>query len=762
MMMASMMSKCEVALLLVVVLYSLVNVFHGVNAQSGATVDSRPVLSLLNVLPYPDNRSFAGWDRGLELVPAGRLAVEQINDNPDVLPDYHLELIDIESEACGLSLVTEGLVNSYRHLVDPHSTVLGVVGLFCSSVTDVMAPILDHPNITLLEIAGSTSPIHSSSSDYPLLYHTISSSTVFNEAAIKLMEYFGWQRAALVHDSRGIYFISTIRDFKKQIDDTNPNFEVITGSTIEVTPKVISPVFDGLAQDYGRIVYASVTEPESAVLLCEAYKRGYIWPYFAYIFLDRTIRGFLDNETDVSCSQEELIVAMEGVFLLQYRLEPDPDTVLVSDVTYRDYKEEYLKRLSDFAEERNMNLQDNLYANVLYDEVWAFALALTNSLERLNTLNITLADFRFGDSETTNIIQEELNNISFHGAIGPIRFNSQREARTAVDIFQVRNGEAIPVGVYLSNEGILNITTEIPNVPGDHFDVVVVLLPEWLAIVLFITCGMCYILTTINLLPFIICRNTPEIKASSPYLSLLMFAGCYMIYTETVLVVYQQFGTVEVESTCIADLWLGLVGLNLIIHPLFVKMLRIYRLFHYFGKTSRFWSDPSLFMVVVALCCGQIFILTLWTTLDTPYLESYLLSSGPQPIFEVGMFCYSKHAIIFFAVSLSYIGIFLALIVFSAIQTRHIKQRHQRFKDTKKVNAYIFSLVVIGSNFPVVFFAIEDLDNIWSLYIAYLCVTYLAVPVSCQLFLFVPKTVPLLISRKPNLRVPQSKTTADL
>ena len=756
--MASMMGKCGVFLLHVhvVVLYSLVaveNMFNGVNAQSGATVDSRPVLSLLNVLPYPDNRSFAGWDRGLELVPAGRLAVEHINDNPDVLPDHRLELIDIESEACGLSLVTEGLVNSYRHLVDPHSTVLGVVGLFCSSVTDVMAPILDHPNIALLEIAGSTSPTHRSSSEYPLLYHTISSSAVFNEAAIKLMENFGWQRAALVHDSRGIYFITTIRDFIKQMEGTNPNFDIITGSTIEITANHISPVFDGLAQDYGRIVYASVTEPESAVLLCEAYKRGYIWPYFAYIFLDRTIRGFLDNETDVSCSQEELIVAMEGVFLLQYRLEPDPDTVLVSDVTYRDYREEYSRRLSNFAEERDMNLQDNIYANVLYDEVWAFALALTNSLERLNTLNITLADFRFGDSETTDIIQEELNNISFPGAIGLIRFNSQGEAKTTVDIFQVRNGEAIPVGVYLSNEGILNITTEIPNVPGDHFDVVVVLLPEWLAVVLFFICGMCFILTTINLLPLIIWRNRPEIKASSPYLSLLMFAGCYMIYMATVLSIYQQFGTVGVESTCIADLWLRLVGLNLIIHTLFVKMLRIYHLFHYFGKTSRFWSDTSLFLVVLALCCGQAFILTLWTTLDTPYLETYSLSSQPKN--EVGMLCYSEYSAIFFTVSLSYIGIFLVLIVFSAIQTRHIKQRHQRFKDTKKVNAYIFSLVVISCNFPILFFAVETV-TVWNLYIAVYCIVFLAVPVSCQLFLFVPKTVPLLVSRKPNLSVPHA------
>ena len=146
------------ALLCLVVVYCVCEV-------DAIATDSRPVLSLLNVLPYPDKRPFAAWDGGLELIPAGRLAVEQINANPDVLPNHRLELIDIESEACGLTLVTEGLVNSYRHLVDPHSTVVGMVGLFCSSVTNVIAAIGGYPNIALLEIAGSTSPIHRNSSN---------------------------------------------------------------------------------------------------------------------------------------------------------------------------------------------------------------------------------------------------------------------------------------------------------------------------------------------------------------------------------------------------------------------------------------------------------------------------------------------------------------------------------------------------------------------------------------------------------------------
>ena len=47
-------------------------------------------LYLLNVQAYPDNKPFAGWDRGLDLIPGGHLAVEQIN-NSSILPGHELK-----------------------------------------------------------------------------------------------------------------------------------------------------------------------------------------------------------------------------------------------------------------------------------------------------------------------------------------------------------------------------------------------------------------------------------------------------------------------------------------------------------------------------------------------------------------------------------------------------------------------------------------------------------------------------------------------
>lgn len=66
----------------------------------------------------------------------GHLTAEQINNHSDILLDYKLNLTDIDSEACGRSKITKGLVNVYRELVNPTishrmSCIIGIIGLFC-------------------------------------------------------------------------------------------------------------------------------------------------------------------------------------------------------------------------------------------------------------------------------------------------------------------------------------------------------------------------------------------------------------------------------------------------------------------------------------------------------------------------------------------------------------------------------------------------------------------------------------------------------
>ena len=132
------------------------------------------VLQLLNVQPYPDDGAFAGFDRGLDLVPAAHLAAEEINIRSDILTGFDLQVIDIDSEACGRGTIIKGLINVYRELVSqlPYSPecLVGVVGLPCSSVTNILAPIIGRHNTGYVTLANSVSPAHRTLRNIPTCF----------------------------------------------------------------------------------------------------------------------------------------------------------------------------------------------------------------------------------------------------------------------------------------------------------------------------------------------------------------------------------------------------------------------------------------------------------------------------------------------------------------------------------------------------------------------------------------------------------------
>ena len=709
---------------------------------------SETTLYLLNVLPYPDDRPFAGWDRGFELIPAGNLAIKQINNRSDLLPGYRLELVDIESEACGVSIINTGYVNFYRHLVQPNLLVVGVVGLFCSTVTATVSRIANHPKIDYIQVAGSTSPWFQNVTVYPQLYRTVSSATIFNRASLRLMEKFSWKRISLIHGNGGVFFLTTADDFASEVN-ADPTLELVT--RIPTSLSYISDAFANLKNAGARIVYALLTPPEAANLMCEAYQHRFLWPGYVYIFHDRTFQEFV-NESETTCDESELTTALEGSFLLQYRLHAEPDDTLVSGWTYEEYQKNYQMRLAELVKDTGMKLQtDNSWANVLYDEVWAIALALNNSQETLNSINVTLTDYALGQSIITDTIASNLKNISFQGAAGYIKFDSNHEATSTIDIFQVQGGQPELVGVYNPNEDNLTINDSmLSTVPADRFEVVYDLLPQWLTITIFCICGLAYIMTTIILVLFLYWRNEPEIKATSPYLSLVMFAGCYLLYTAiTFQTISKSFavGFNMFTAACNIDSWFGFIGFNLIFGTLFVRLLRINHIFRVFQKTSKIWSDQFLFLIVLLICSGMLIILILWTTTDILYLEEkqMYISSAQLSYYRVKRGCSSINLGIWVTTAHAYNGVIILLVIFLAVQTRHIKRRN--FKDTKKVNAYIFTVVVILAIAVPLWYIFSRTQFEVGGHISSV-IAYLSIAILCQFFLFAPKVLPLFNKHK--------------
>ena len=697
-------------------------------------------LYLLNVIPTRDSSPGADWDYGIEVNPGAHLAEDEINNNSAVLPGYSLKVIDVGSEACGRSVIVSGLVNLYGHLIDQVLPIVGVTGMLCSSVTNELVPILSHPEINYLTLAGSTSPQHRNLEQYPLLFHILSSSQIFNEAVLQLMEEFKWSQIALVYDFQ-LYYLDTGFDFIEKIRNRD-DMDVTTIVSINqgmTEQEILEPLLQGRT----RIVFASVNYLEAAKLVCGAYKQGLSYPAYVLIFHENSVENIITLASHTTCTDEEIRKGTEGNIFLFYRLRQiESDKMLISGKTYSDFQREYRHRVT------SLKLEENEYAAVQYDQVWAFALALNLSLEALEA---SKRSHTFGNQHITDTLLNNLVNVSFEGAIGTIRFGEKRETRNSINILRAINGTMVSIGTYLPYEERVNYTKEgeslLQTIPRDHFQSVYSnKIPLWLGVSIFALCGLSIIFTTINLIVFLYWRHQPAIKASSPWLSVSIFIGCYLLSSAAAVQTIQLslfHGSVErlFIAVCYTDIWFGSTGILLIFGTLFVRLLRIYWVFAQFKRTSQFWRDPYLFLAVIAICLLDTTMFLIWSLVNPIQRNDsfrYVLAQ-PSSYNEVFVTCSNRSIPV---VHIIYYGIIMLSVMFLAIQTRHIE--YQNFKDTKKLIAFVSSVVFIIF-MCLALWVVFGINRMPVATHVTFSAAYLSIATLCQVLVFAPKITPLLL-----------------
>ena len=687
---------------------------NGVYAESGEI----PTLHLLALVPLRETAGLPSQpphNRGEDMIAAAELAVNKINLRDDILPHYRLELVPTNAELCGQNLAADALGNFVRHVTGGDLNIVGVVGLVCSTVTQAVSPLAGRPEIDLLQIsAGATSPVFTSEEEYPRLYRMMSSSAVYNDAVLELMASLQWKRIGVVQDTKLIQHKTTADNFLTKVE-SSAELEVVL--LRDVTPTFPTSPVQSLLPARAKIIYASVTASEARELLCASYQSNLHWPEFVWLFHDLSVEDL--KESTGNCSRETMLRAVEGVFLLQYRLEPNPNTILVSGQTYQ----EYLMELQTYDMQ---GTQENQYANALHDSIWAFALGLSNlTLEELHT---------------TTLVEQNLKTVHFTGALGEISFR-EREVVNDVDIFHVRNGELVHTGNYNPRSGNLTILLSPEIIPSDDFETNVVILNRAFIVVTYTIVGALLVFTTFVLVLFIYYWNKPSIKASSPILSILIFAGCYMIYVGCLIAGANDINPTILGCMCLAQVWFNAIGVQLVYSALFVRMLRIYRIFFkVFSKPGKIWSDQALLALSFIPTLITILVMILWTVVDpivTGYTAVFEMGYDP-PQHAVHVSCMGDHLIEWLLVVLCVLdGVTILGVVILATLTR--KVHLDCFKDTNQVNKFVFSTVIclcIWLPYTVVFtnvLFIPEAAQVFTI-LPYLVITFL-----CIRFLFVPK-----------------------
>ena len=681
--------------------------------------DTTSVLHLLTLLPHGDVAD--------SLLPAAELAVDKINANEDLLPGYRLELIAADTELCNEMLITESYTSFVKYIAsDGPFNVVGVTGMICATVAQAISPLAGHPDIDLLQIsAGELPPTFTNVQAYPRLYRIISSSAVQNDALLALMDAFKWRRISIISDSSLIDHTGTADDFITKVN-RNPHLELISQEV--VTPGSVVSAFSRTILNTAKIIYVLSTVKEACEILCTAYQQGHLWPTYVWIFQNLRVEDFLQDTQ--GCDTATVQEALENSIFLQYRKDPtDLSSTLVSGQTYHEYQREYQQRL------RGNTANQSVCANALHDSVWAFALALNQSLE-----NLTTEHYQLGNRKLTSIIASNIQMISFSGATGQIYFNEFHESDTEVHIFQIQSGEAVHIASYhpLSQNLTLHLQPS-DTIPEDDFEIILLKLHPALPIVTLVAVGLMLMLTTIILILFVHQWNKPAIKATSPYLNLLIFAGCYLLYGAVVILALREYID-NYGELCQSEFWFDIIGTLLIYGTLVVRLLRVCRFFFcVFKKPGIFWKDWSLFIMVCALVSIAALILLLWSTVDplrTINLELFMTSTEP-PFHGVIQFCDCNHYFIWIAtLYYGYIASIMFCVVVLAILT--VKVKNANFKDTKEMCMFVFTSAISMS----VSFAYQTtFANAGNTHAAYMfgILKYFAITIFCKIFLFIPK-----------------------
>ena len=679
--------------------------------------DGLKLLAMVSV-PEPGTRASQDWEKGEETLPGAQSAVEEINKYSGLLPGYRLELTEIITVGCNPNLA---LVQFVQHITKEDEHIVGVVGPFCNSVTRLIALVMGHRNLGLIQLAAATSPIFRDKIKYPNLFRMLPLSGPYVETVFGLMRQFKWRRiGVLCGFSQENYYCRTAEDFI--LAASSQDVEIVHYN--ELMPTNMPAHYVTLKQlqySGANIVLALLPPIAASEVICAAYHQDLIWPKYAWIFPDRNLKDF---HLTTKCNSCAVMTATEGLILLKPHLETN--------------------------ELRNASF-DNPFANVLYESVWAFAAALNKSIPSLQAVNLSLTTTNMSltaliNFSVTQIIANELSMLDF----GHIKFNNNNDAAiNIIDIIQVNNGTTVHVGSYdVIHRKIYESRELLSKLPNDELQRIYQIFPTALTVILSTITVLCLILTTVIMILFIGYRRQPEIKATSCQLSLFIFLGCYLLLIGTLSHTIDSGmivrGTAARKTICNITVWNCSIGFNLVLTTLFARILRIYRIFTHFGKTGKVCSDGVLVVLILTVTSGIVLVLTFWVATDTFYLEdyeSYEPDSKP-PHYEVFQRCHSDHMGVWLFVLFVYTGVNFLSLLFLAYKTRKI--RRENFKDTKKVNALIFlTVMIICIVIPLWVILRTIRDTTISKVV--LAVGYGLVAVVVQLFLFVPKTIPPFI-----------------
>lgn len=717
-------------------------------------------LHLVVMAPLPDSTPglVPGWAGGPAVIPGTRVAVDHINSRCDVLADYHLELLVADS---GCDVSSKATISTLRNLFYSDTRVVGIIGPGCSAATIVVGTLLAKGGVSLINIAPSaTSPVLVNRTAFPNTFRPIASSLGFINVHSNFIDHRRYSRVAILFEAQRQNHKDASSRFQTMLHAKN-----VMVSSFGMFDSFI-PI-SALKNEF-RIIFVFAGGSTSKKLMCLAYHRNMIYPTYQFIFVERRLRhfegeaSFILDEREFKCSESQMRQARVGIILNLIQLtRPDRNTTLVSNMTYEDFNESYVKELEAYKLELGeQNVVATEHQSGYYDSTWALALSLNASIPRLEAeFNRSLSDYRFGYPALTEVIRDELLKVSFEGVRGTVHFSNETldgEDATVLNMFQVQlNGSVKLVASYnpaRSSTERLEVFDDSLFI-SDEFTVEVIAPPIFVEVLVFIALAAAMLCTIFFHVLNTLWVNAKSMKVTSPSLNHVIFSGCYLYLLSILFISLQSMhGSSEpvlFGVRCSAFIWCESIALTLIFATICVKMWRVYRIFsHTSANVLSNLQDHRLVGYVFALLVVDIVFNVVWNMTNP-----WFVYTAAQDQLRIRLTCNCDNLIIWLACLLT-LKVALGLLVFYlSIITRRIPKRE--YKQTKSVNALTYSLIFLYCFTIPLHLILLGKTNVSLVTVSYLtlCFKNLVCVVLCTVFIFMPPVLPVL---KQKLRLTDS------
>ncbi|XP_031554561.1 gamma-aminobutyric acid type B receptor subunit 1-like isoform X2 [Actinia tenebrosa] len=609
-------------------------------------------------------------------------ALEIVNNRTDILPEYQLYLLPNDTkcdEAYGTQVLFEYILR--------RPPIIMLFGAGCSSVTRSVAQTAWQWNLVQVSYASTSSEL-SNHDRYPLLYRVVAPQSTYNAASLKFFELYKWNRiATLVQNERE--FNEMMAELHQEL--AKQNFTIVASESFTTDSK---SEIRALKEKDARIIAGMFHEDKARQVFCEAYKLGMYGAKYVWLLLDwyDNHKWWLKNDQQVDCTQDQLTRATSGYFSFEHLNPVTNGKPGISGLTIQDI--------------RNIFSTSNPYAPFAFDAVWVMALSLHKAAEKLHLENMTLDSFTYENKEIAKIIRTSVQDMSFQGVTGHIKFNKQGDRVGPVRLKQLQNGVHLTVAVYepsiksITKNNTSKVMWQGSGPPSDTPHIAYQ--TEYIAWSLFwfiITVTSCGILLSLLFLAFNIkYRHNSYIKSSSPCLNNVIIVGALLIYASvfSILLDSRVLSGKLLPYMCTITVFLLGIGYSLMFGAMFTKTWRVHQVLNKAYSKQKMFGCSELIGLVLILLVIDVIVFSLWTALDPFTLNMKTTtrkvhSHSSEAIFFQYECCHSQSMTTWYYVIFGYKGFMLLVGCFVAWETRKVKVKS--LNDSHFICTSIFTIV---------------------------------------------------------------------